>query len=168
MWKRLKRPNKSVKDCFCTAGICKWTVVFKLKIYNLQMFSRPSDKKCTFVSPNFVLFRIFCIWNPIEHLQWSFLRTQLKAFRFNYSQKKLSLRYSTGLWIRLWIASFAEYFDSLNLSSLCYCISRETHSNLCKKQKTKKLSVNYKSISLLCADAYLDNATGCYYNFRNM
>ena len=54
----LKRPNKSGKGCFCTAGICKCTVVFKLKIYNLQMFSRPSDIECSFVSSNSVLFRI--------------------------------------------------------------------------------------------------------------
>ena len=56
--KPLKRPNKSGKCCFGTVGICKCTVVFKLKIYNLQMFSRPSDIKCSFVSSNFVLFRI--------------------------------------------------------------------------------------------------------------
>ena len=54
----LKRQNKSGKGCFCTAGICKCTVVFKLKIYDLQMFSRPSDIKCSFVSSNFVLLRI--------------------------------------------------------------------------------------------------------------
>ena len=45
----LKRPNKSGKGYFCTA---------KLEIYNLQVFSRPSDIKCSFVSWNFVLFRI--------------------------------------------------------------------------------------------------------------
>ena len=54
----LKRPNKSGKDCFCSAGICKRTVVFKLKIYKLQMFNGPTDIKCSFVSSNFVLFRI--------------------------------------------------------------------------------------------------------------
>ena len=54
----LKRPNKSGKGCFSTAGICKCTVVFKRKIYNLQMFSRPSDIKCSFVSSYFVSFRI--------------------------------------------------------------------------------------------------------------
>ena len=54
----LKRPNKNGKGCFSTAGICKCTVVFKRKIYNLQMFSRPSDIKCSFVSSHFVSFRI--------------------------------------------------------------------------------------------------------------
>ena len=80
----LRWPNKSGKGCFCTAGICKCTVVFKLKIYNLQMFSRPSDIKCSFVSSNFVLFRIIRtaevaiqrnIQNPVEHLRWSFLHS---------------------------------------------------------------------------------------------
>ena len=56
--KPLKRPNKSGKCCFGTVGICKCTVVFKLKIYNLQMFSRPSNIKFFFVSLNFVLFGI--------------------------------------------------------------------------------------------------------------
>ena len=54
----LKRPNKSGKGCFCTAGVCKCIVVFRLKISNLHMFSRPSDIKCSIVSSNFVLFRI--------------------------------------------------------------------------------------------------------------
>ena len=56
----LKRPNKSGKGCFCSAGICKCTGVFKLKIYNLQMFSRLSDIKCSFVSSTFFLFPI--VW----------------------------------------------------------------------------------------------------------
>ena len=38
----LKRPNKSGKGCFCTTAICKYKVAFKLKLHNLQMFSRPS------------------------------------------------------------------------------------------------------------------------------
>ena len=54
----LRRPNKSGKGCFCTAGICKCTVVLKLKIYNLQMFSRTSGIKCSFAFSNFALFRI--------------------------------------------------------------------------------------------------------------
>ena len=52
---------KSGKGCFCTTGICKCTVVFKLKIYNLQTFSRSSDIKCSFVCSNFVLFQIIRI-----------------------------------------------------------------------------------------------------------
>ena len=54
----LKRSNKSGKDCFYPAGICKCKVVFNLKIYNFQMFSRPSDIKCCFVCSIFILFRI--------------------------------------------------------------------------------------------------------------
>ena len=68
--------------------------------------------------------------------------------------------------MRLWRATFAEYFTSLNLSSLCYCINKETYSFSYEKQKTKKLSVDYRSIFLLSTDAYLDNATDCFYNFR--
>ena len=34
----LKKPNKSEKGCFCSTGICKYTVVFKLKIYNFKCF----------------------------------------------------------------------------------------------------------------------------------
>ena len=51
----LKKPKKGGKGCFFTAGICICTVVFKLKIYKLQMFSIPSDTKCFFVSLNFIL-----------------------------------------------------------------------------------------------------------------
>ena len=54
----LKRPNKSGKGCFCTTGICKYTVVFKLEIYNLEMFNRPSNIKSFFVCSNFLLLRI--------------------------------------------------------------------------------------------------------------
>ena len=53
----LKRPNKSGKGYFCTTGSFKCTVVFKMKICNLQMFSRPSDVKSSFVCSNFVLLR---------------------------------------------------------------------------------------------------------------
>ena len=56
--KPFEKAKQKRKDCFCTAGICKCTVIFKLKIYKLQMFSGPSDKKCSFVSSSFVLFRI--------------------------------------------------------------------------------------------------------------
>ena len=48
--KPFEKAKKSGKGCFCTAGICKCTVVFKLKIYNQQMCSRLSDIKCSFVS----------------------------------------------------------------------------------------------------------------------
>ena len=54
----LKGSNKSRKGGFCINGICKCTVAFKLKIYNLFMFIRPSDIKCLFVYSNFVSFRI--------------------------------------------------------------------------------------------------------------
>ena len=54
----LKRPNKSGKGYFCTTGSFKCTMVFKMKICNLQMFSRPSDVKSSFVCSNFVLLRI--------------------------------------------------------------------------------------------------------------
>ena len=57
----LKKTNKSGKGCFCSAGICKCTTVFKLKIYNLQMFSSPSDIKCSFVCSDFVLLWIIQI-----------------------------------------------------------------------------------------------------------
>ena len=53
-----EKAKQKRKRLFFTAGICKCTVVFKLKTWNLQMFSRPSDIKCSFVSSNFVLFRI--------------------------------------------------------------------------------------------------------------
>ena len=33
----LKRPSNSGKGCFCTAGICKCTAVFKLKIYKTRL-----------------------------------------------------------------------------------------------------------------------------------
>ena len=59
--KPFEKAKQSGKGCFCTTGICKCSVVFKLKIYNLQMFSRPSDIKCSFVCSNFVLFRIMQI-----------------------------------------------------------------------------------------------------------
>ena len=98
----------------------------------------------------------------------AFCENRLRLSAVNCFHKKLRLRCSTGLSKRLWIASCAEYFASLNLSRLCYCINKKTHSNLYEKQKTKKLSIDYRSIFLLCADAYLDNATGCFYNFQNM
>ena len=56
--KPFKKDKKSGKGCFCTTGICKYTMVFKLKIYNLEMFNRPSNIKCFFVCSNFLLFRI--------------------------------------------------------------------------------------------------------------
>ena len=43
--KPFERTKQSRKGCFCATGICKYTVIFKLKIYNLQIFSRPSDIK---------------------------------------------------------------------------------------------------------------------------
>ena len=48
----MRNPNKTGKGSFCTAGVCKCKVVFKLRIYKLQMFHRPSDIKCSFVSSN--------------------------------------------------------------------------------------------------------------------
>ena len=56
MKKPLKRFNKSRKGCFCCNGICKCTVVFKLTICNLQMFSRSSDIKYFFTCSN-----LFCL-----------------------------------------------------------------------------------------------------------
>ena len=60
-----EKPFENVKQkrkgCFYITGICKYTVVFKPKIYNLQMFSRPSDIKGSFLCSNFVLFRIIRI-----------------------------------------------------------------------------------------------------------
>ena len=98
----LKRQNKSRKDCFCTAGICKFTVVFKLKIYNLQMFSRPSDIKCSFVSSNFVLFRIIRTAEVYsEHSRTSTVKLFAKIVKgsqlLTIFIKKLYLRYSTRL-----------------------------------------------------------------------
>ena len=52
----------------------------------------------------------------------------------NYLHKNFHLRYSTGRWIRPRIGSFSEYFASLNLSSLCYCINNE---NSYEKQKNE-------------------------------
>ena len=57
----LKRSNKSGKGRFCTTRICKYAVVSKPKIYNLQMFGRPSNMKCSFACSNFVIFRIIRI-----------------------------------------------------------------------------------------------------------
>ena len=59
--KPFEKTKKAEKRCFCTAGICKCTVVLKLEIYNLEMFIRPSDIKCSFACSYFVLFRIIRI-----------------------------------------------------------------------------------------------------------
>ena len=47
--------------CFHIDGIQKYAIVFKLKMFNLRMFSRTLDIKCSFVCSNFVLFRIIRI-----------------------------------------------------------------------------------------------------------
>ena len=73
MRSRLKRPSKNRKGCFCTAGICKWTVVLKTKTYNLQMFSKPSNIKWFLYLQILSYFKLFeqcrCIRNPVEHLK---------------------------------------------------------------------------------------------------
>ena len=120
-FEKAKQKWKRLFLYFCTVVlICKCTVVFKLKIYNLQMFSRPSDIKCSFVSSNFVLFRIIRTAEVYSKPS----RTSTMEL-FAQISKGFHPRYSTGLWIRLWIASFGEYFASLSLSSLCYCIKKE-------------------------------------------
>ena len=122
MRSRLKRPSKNRKDCFCTAGICKWTVVLKMKTYNLQMFSRPSNIKWFLYLQILSYFKLLeqcrCIRSTVEHLKQARTVKQAKVI-----------------------------------------VTRT------KKKETKKLSVDYKSIILLCAVAYLDNANSCFYNF---
>ena len=73
MRSRLKRPSKNRKGCFCTAGICKWTVVLKMKTYNLQMFSRPSNIKWFLYLQILSYFKLLeqcrCIRSTVEHLK---------------------------------------------------------------------------------------------------
>ena len=127
--KPFERAKQKWKRLFFTAGICKCTVILKLKIYNLQMFSRTLDVKCFFVSSNFVLFRNIrtaeVYSEPSRTYTMELFEKIVKRLSaVNYFHKKLHLIYLTGLWIRLWIASTSEYSASLNLSSLCYCINK--------------------------------------------
>ena len=49
--------------CFYIDGIQKYTIVFKLKIFNLHMFSRTLDIKCSFIYSNFALYTYFASLN---------------------------------------------------------------------------------------------------------
>ena len=124
----LKRPSNSGKGSFCTAGICKCTAVFKLKIY----------KSCLVDFRYKMLFYIFKFCLILNYLNrrgvfrtqsnicdGAFCENSYRLSAVNYFHRKHHLRYSNVLWICLWMASFAEYFASLNLSSLCYSINKE-------------------------------------------
>ena len=126
----LKRPKKTGKGCFCTTRLCKFTAVFELKIYNLLMFSRPSNIKYSFICSNFVLFRIIRIVEVYsKHSRTFTMELFAKIFKgFCWFHRKPHLRYLTGLWMHLWIVSFSVHFASLNLSSLYYCINKKNSS----------------------------------------
>ena len=47
--KPFEKAKQKRKRLFCTTGICKCAVVFKLKIHNLQIFRRLSDIKFSLI-----------------------------------------------------------------------------------------------------------------------
>ena len=93
----LKSPNKSGKGCFCTTGICKCTVVFKLKIYYLQMFSRTSDAVLylQILSSSYSNSRgVFRIQSNIY--DGAFCENSYRLSAVNYFHKKLDLNIRLG------------------------------------------------------------------------
>ena len=124
----LKMHNKSGKGCF--TGIFKCIVVFQLISYNLQMFSRPSDIKCSFACSNFVLLWIIRIAEIYSELsRQSTMERFSKIFKgfqlLTTFIKKSILDIRLGFECASNSELFFEYFASLNLSSSCYCINKE-------------------------------------------
>ena len=70
-------------------------------------------KPFTKIFKGFQLIRLYCwnyyiqrrIQNLVEYLRWTFCRNSQQLLAINKFQKKIHLRYSTGLWIRIWLKS---------------------------------------------------------------